>query len=66
MDKLGPWDLYLGMRLFREFKEKSFEKVAWLASAYSGCGDYFYSQKQRDYMLSSGMKVAVHQHKYTN
>ena len=65
MDKLGPWDLYLGIRLFREFKEKSFEKVAWLASAYSGCGDYFYSQKQRDYMLSSGMKVAVHQNKYT-
>jgi hypothetical protein len=64
IDELGPWDMFLGTCLINELNEKSFEKVGWLPSAYSGCGDYFYNQQQRDYMLNSGMKVAVHQNKY--
>jgi len=63
-DLTGPWDLNLGMRIFKDFKEKSFERVGWLPSSYSGCGDLFYTQKQRDYMIESGLKVVIHQNKY--
>lgn len=64
VDNTGPWDLSLGIRIFDDLKEKSFDHVGWLPSSYSGCGEYFYTQKQRDYMLNSGMKVVIHQHKY--
>lgn len=63
-DKTGPWDLNLGIKIFKRLREKSFERVGWLPSCYSGCTDLFYTQKQRDYMLQSGLKVAIHQNKY--
>ena len=65
MDTISPWDLEIGIRLFKDLKEKSFEKVGWIPSSYSGCGDYFYNQEQRDQMLESGLKVVIHQYKYT-
>jgi hypothetical protein len=64
MDTIGPWDLEIGIRLFKDQKEKSFEKVGWLPSSYSGCGDYYYNQNQRDDMLKSEHKVVIHQNKY--
>jgi hypothetical protein len=64
VDQTGPWDLQLGIRIVEDLKEKSFDHVGWLPSSYSGCGEYFYTQKQRDYMLNSGMKVVIHQNKY--
>ena len=63
-DLTGPWDLNLGTRIFKDLREKSFERVGWLPSSYSGCGDLFYTQKQRDYMIDSGLKVVMHQNKY--
>jgi len=65
MDTISPWDLEIGIRLFKDLKEKSFEKVGWIPSSYSGCGDYFYNQEQRNQMLESGLKVVIHQYKYT-
>jgi len=65
MDTISPWDLEIGIRLFKDLKEKSFEKVGWIPSSYSGCGDYFYNQEQRDQMLESELKVVIHQYKYT-
>jgi hypothetical protein len=65
MDTITSWDLEIGIRLFKDLKEKSFEKVGWLPSSYSGCGDYYYNQKQRDKMLTSGLKIVIHQYKYT-
>lgn len=65
MDTITSWDLESGIRLFKDLKEKSFERVGWLPSSYSGCGDYYYNQKQREEMLTSGLKVVVHQNKYT-
>ena len=64
VDKTGPWDIQLGIRIVDDLKEKSFDHVGWLPSSYSGCGEYFYTQKQRDCMLTSGMKVVIHQNKY--
>lgn len=63
-DKTGPWDLNLGIKIFKELRERSFERIGWLPSSYSGCTDLFYTQKQRDYMLQSGLKVVIHQNKY--
>ena len=65
MDTISPWDLEIGIRLFKDLKEKSFDKVGWLPSSYSGCGDYFYNQDQRNQMLQSGLKSVIHQYKYT-
>lgn len=64
VDITGPWDIQLGIRIVEDLKEKSFDHVGWLPSSYSGCGEYFYTQSQRDYMLNSGMKVVIHQNKY--
>ena len=64
MDIISPWDLEIGIRLFKNLKEKSFDKVGWLPSSYSGCGDYYYNQNQRDDMLNKGLKVVIHQNKY--
>lgn len=66
IDRMQPWDLEFGIRLFKEYKEKSFEKVGWLESSYSGCGDLWYNQKQRQNMLDTGLKYVIHQHKYGN
>lgn len=64
MDTISPWDLEIGIRLFKNLKEKSFEKVGWNPSSYSGCGDDFYNQIQRENMLKDGTKVVIHQYKY--
>lgn len=64
INMITAWDLELGIRLYNEIREKSFEKVKWLASSYSGCGDSFYNQTQRLNMLKSGLKIAIHQYKY--
>ena len=64
MNTISPWDLEIGIRLFKDLKEKSFEKVGWLPSSYSGCGDYYYNQDQRDDMLNNRYKVVIHQNKY--
>lgn len=60
----NPWDIDIGYRIFKDIKEESFNKIGWLPSSYSGCTDMFYNKKQREKMLSSKMKVAVHQFKY--
>ena len=60
----APWDIEIGYRIFNDIKEKSFNKIGWLPSSYSGCTDQFYNKKQRLEMLDSGMKVAIHQWKY--
>jgi hypothetical protein len=61
----APWDIEIGFRIFNDIKEKSFNKIGWLPSSYSGCTDTFYNKKQRKEMLDSGMKVAIHQCKYS-
>ena len=60
----NPWDIDIGYRIFKDIKEESFNKIGWLPSSYSGCTDIFYNKKQREKMLSSKMKAAVHQFKY--
>lgn len=64
MDTISPWDLEYGIRLFKKHKEKSFNKVGWLPSSYSGCGDYYYNQFQREDLLNKELKVVIHQYKY--
>lgn len=64
MDTITSWDLEIGIRLFKEFGEQSFEKVGWLPSSYSGCGDFYYNEEQRVSMLNSGLKTVIHQYKY--
>jgi glycosyltransferase involved in cell wall biosynthesis len=64
MNTITSWDLEIGIRLFKEYGEKSFEKVGWLPSSYSGCGDYYYNQTQRELMIDTGQKVVIHQYKY--
>lgn len=63
-DMLGPYDLLVGKELYKDYKEKMFERCGWLPSSYSGCLDVYYNQEQREYMLYSGLKSAVHQIKY--
>lgn len=60
----APWDVDIGIKIFKDQKGKSMNKIGWLPSAYSGCTDVYYNKKQRDLMLESGLKVAVHQYKY--
>lgn len=66
VNQTGPWDYCLGVRIMKDLKENAFKHVGWLPSSYSGCSDNFYSQDQRNYMLKSKMKVAIHQYKYSN
>ena len=60
----NPWDIDIGYRIFKDIKEESFNKIGWLPSSYSGCTDIFYNKKQREKMLFSKKKVAIHQFKY--
>lgn len=62
--KISPWDNFLGTKFYKKYKSKCFNRIGWLPSSYSGCGDEFYCQKQRNFMLDSGLKVAIHQNKY--
>lgn len=66
VDLVAPWDIGLGIKLYKRFGNEVFKKVGWLPSIYSGCGDKAYSQEQRLNMLLSGKKVAIHQYKYEN
>lgn len=58
------WDYESGIRLFKKYKEHAFKYVGWLKSSYSGCGEYYYNSKQREYMLESKLKKVIHQYKY--
>lgn len=60
----SPWDDFLGIKFYKKYKEKCLNKMGWLCSSYSGCGDEFYSQHQRNFMLKSGLKSVIHQNKY--
>ena len=60
----APWDLDIGTRVLEVYKDESFNKVGWLPSVYSGCGDVYYNKKQRKQMIESKLKVAIHQYKY--
>lgn len=64
VDDVAPWDVGLGIRMFKDLKENCFKRIAWLPSSYSGCGDFCYNQQQREYMLKTNMKIAIHQNKY--
>lgn len=58
------WDLDVGLRILKDVKEKVFNKVAWTPSSYSGFGDFYYNQRQRNKMLETGLKAVIHQYKY--
>jgi hypothetical protein len=64
-DKIRAWDYESGIRLFKKYKEESFRRIGWLKSSYSGCGDLYYNEKQRNKMLETKLKNVIHQYKYT-
>lgn len=58
------FDVYIGTKAFSKYKEKVFEKCAWLKSSFSGGNPYFiYTHEQRMTMLNSGLKIAIHPYK---
>ena len=58
------FDVYLGEKMFEVYREKVFDKCAWLKSSYSGGNPYkIYTDEQILKMLNSGLKVAVHPYK---
>ena len=63
-DKIRAWDYESGIRLFKKYKQDAFKYVGWLNSSYSGCGDLYYNQKQRQNMLDTKLKCVIHQYKY--
>lgn len=64
LNNKSAWDLEVGLRILQDVKENIFNKVAWIPSSYSGFGDFYYNQRQRNKMLETGLKAAIHQYKY--
>ena len=64
LNNKNAWDLEVGLRVLQDVKENIFNKVAWIPSSYSGFGDFYYNQRQRNKMLETGLKAAIHQYKY--
>ncbi len=56
-----PWDMEIGMRLWDQFQEQTFDAVVHLNSVFSGYGDVLSSEPERMAMLRSGQVVGVHQ-----
>lgn len=58
------FDVYIGKMLYKKYKEKIFEKCAWLKSSYSGGYPYkIYTDEQILTMLNTGLKKIVHPYK---
>lgn len=58
------FDVYIGKMLYKKYKEKIFEKCAWLKSSYSGGYPYkIYTDEQILNMLNTGLKKIVHPYK---
>lgn len=55
------WDYEIGLRLWKQCGEKSYDKIVALTSCYSGYGNLITSEQQRKDWLQSGKIVAVHQ-----
>ena len=64
LNNKNAWDLEVGLRILQDVKDDIFNKVAWIPSSYSGFGDHYYNQRQRNKMLETGLKAAIHQYKY--
>jgi len=62
---LKTWDYAIGVRLWNEFKEDTYEKVVNLESVYSGYGNIMCSEEERRQWLEEGKIVGVHQIKST-
>jgi hypothetical protein len=64
LNNKNAWDLEVGLRILQDVKDDIFNKIAWIPSSYSGFGDCYYNQRQRNKMLETGLKAAIHQYKY--
>lgn len=59
------FDHFIGRKIITLFGDSGVEKMAWLPSAYSGCGNKYYTEEERLKMLD-GSTLAVHQVKNVN
>lgn len=55
------WDQEIGMRLWSQFNEDSYDKVVSLESIYSGYGDVLSSEEERKQWLQKGRVAGIHQ-----
>lgn len=55
------WDYEIGLRLWKEFKENTYQKVVNLESIYSGYGNVMSTEEERQRWLTEGKIVGVHQ-----
>lgn len=55
------WDYEIGLRLWSEFKEKTYRRIVSLNSIYSGYGNILCSEEERKQWLTDGKIVGVHQ-----
>lgn len=55
------WDYEIGIQLWNEFKENSYQHVVSLESIYSGYGNILCSEDERKQWLTEGKIVGVHQ-----
>lgn len=59
--EIGPFDMELGIRVWKEFADESYDVLGYLSSVYSGYGDALTTEEERLGMLRDGKVVAVHQ-----
>ena len=58
---IAPYDMEIGVRIWNEFKEETYDVVGQLHSIFSGNGDIITSEISRLEWLRKGSIVAVHQ-----
>lgn len=58
---IKSWDYEIGTRLWKEFKEESYNNIVNLESVYSGYGNLACSEEERKQWLSEKMVVGIHQ-----
>lgn len=58
---MGPWDMELGMQIWKRFEELAYDVTGMLHSVYSGYGDVLTTEAQRLQWLRDGLYCGVHQ-----
>ena len=58
---MGPWDMHLGIQVWKRFEVGSYDVMGMLTKIYSGYGDVLTTPEERLNWLRNGDYVAVHQ-----
>lgn len=58
---MGPWDMHLGIQVWKRFEVGSYDVMGMLTKIYSGYGDVLTTPEERLSWLRNGEYVAIHQ-----